>query len=87
MACKFGKSGSASKIGMHEGEIVDVREVSCLRPNADFQIWNLLCEGVAPCLGVANMFVEIDDEQRHNRPLCCSIICCNRNPRVLASRG
>src|ERR1700735_4266301 len=63
------KTGKRIEIGMHEGEIFDVRQLSRIRPNADFQIGKLCLERVAPCLGVADMLVEINDEQRHNRLL------------------
>ena len=54
---------------MHEGEIFDIRQVSCLWPDADFQIGKLFRECAAPCRGVADMLVEVNDEQRHNRLL------------------
>ena len=67
MAFKFGKTGKGIEIGMHEGEIFDIRQLSRIRPDADFQIGKLCRERVAPCRGVADMFVEINDEQCHNR--------------------
>jgi hypothetical protein len=54
---------------MHEGEIFDLRQASGVRPDADFQIGQLFSERIAPCRGVADMFVEINDEQRYNRLL------------------
>jgi hypothetical protein len=59
---------------MHEGEIFDIRQLSHIRPDADFQIGKLSRERVAPRLGVANVLVEINDKQRHNRLLSYSII-------------
>jgi hypothetical protein len=41
---------------------------------AEQQIGKRIPEHAAPCLGVADMFVEIDDERRHNRLLRYSII-------------
>ena len=41
---------------------------------AEQQIGKRFPERAAPCLGVADMFVEIDDERRHNRLLRYSII-------------
>ena len=58
---------------MHEGEIFDIRQVSRIRPNADLQIRKLFPERVAPRLGVADMFVEINDKQRHSRLLSYSV--------------
>ena len=49
---------------MHKGEIFDIRQVSGIRPNSDLQIRKLVTERVAPRPGVADMFVEINDEQR-----------------------
>ena len=69
MAFKFGKVGKRIEIGMHEGEIFDIRQVAGIRPDADFQIGKLCRERVAPSRGVADMLVEINDEQRHNRLL------------------
>src|SRR5271165_307277 len=68
------KSGKNIEIGMHEGEIFDIRQLSRIRPNADLQMGKLFPERVAPCLGVADMFVEINDEQGHSRLLNYSII-------------
>ena len=87
MAFKFGKVGKRIEIGMHEGEIFDIRQLSCIRPNADFQIGKLFRERVAPCLGVADMFVEINDEQRHNRLLSHSSHCSSRNCSVFPHTG
>src|ERR1039458_8042493 len=67
------KDGKGIEIGMHEGEIFDIRQNSGIGPDADLQIGKLFPERVAPCLGVADMFVEIHDEQRHNRLLSYSI--------------
>ena len=66
MAFKSGNAGS--EIRMHEGKVVDIRQISRLRPKANFQIGKLCRERVAPCPGVADMFVEINDEQRHDHP-------------------
>src|SRR5882762_3322550 len=74
------KNGKRIEIGMHEGEIFDIRQLSRVRPNADLQIGKLFPERVAPCLGVADMFVEINDEQRHDNPLRYSIIIVARIP-------
>src|ERR1700677_429109 len=63
------KSGKRTEIGMHEGEIFNIRELSRLRPNANFQLRKLCRERVTPCPGVADMFVEINDKQRHNHLL------------------
>ncbi len=57
------------EIGMHEGEVFDIRDVAGLGPDADFKVGELFAERVAPCLGVADMFVEIDDKQRQDRLL------------------
>ena len=54
---------------MHEGEIFDIRQLARAGPNANLQTRKLFRERAAPCLGVANMFVEIDDKQRHDRLL------------------
>ena len=59
---KFGKK---VEIGMHEREIFDIRQLSRIGPNANFQIGKLFRESVAPSLRVADTLVEIDDEQRH----------------------
>jgi hypothetical protein len=74
MVFQIRKNGKRIEIGMHEGEIFDILQLSRIRPNADFQIAKLSRELVASCLGVADMFVEINDEQRHYHPLCYSII-------------
>jgi hypothetical protein len=52
---------------MHEGKIFDIRQLSRIGPSADFQIGELRGERVALCLGAADMLVEINNEQRHNR--------------------
>ena len=57
------------EIGMHEGKVFDIRTVAGLGPDADFKIGELFAEHIAPCLGIADMFVEIDDEQRQDRLL------------------
>jgi hypothetical protein len=62
---QIGKSGQLIKIGMHEGEILDIRQHSRLGPKADFQIGKLFREGVAPGLRAADAVVQINDEQRH----------------------
>ena len=48
-----------------EGEVFDVLEVVRLGKDADFKVGQLVREIVAPRLGVADLFVEINDEQRH----------------------
>jgi len=53
------------EIRTHEGEIFNVRGVPRLRPDANFEIGELLRERVAPGRRGADDFVEIDDEQRH----------------------
>ena len=53
------------EIRMHEREIVDVRQIAGLRPDSNFQVWQLLLERIAPGRPVADMLVEIDDEQGH----------------------
>ena len=74
MAFKLGKTGSEFEVGMHEGEVFNIRQLSRIGPNADFQIGKLFLERVAPCLGVTDMFVEINDEQCHYHPLGYSTI-------------
>src|ERR1700683_1677300 len=80
------KDRKGIEIGMHEGEEFDIRQVSGFRPNADLQIGKLFPERVAPCLGVADMLVEIYDEQRHSRLLSCSFACC-RSTSVTCCRS
>ena len=58
---------------MHEGEILNIRQVSGIRPNADLQLRKLFPECVAPRLGVADMFVEINNEQRRGWFLSYSV--------------
>src|SRR3974390_3232125 len=63
---------------MHEGEILDIRQLSWIGPDANLQIGYLFLERITPDLCVADALVEIDDEQRHNwflfsshrRPAC-----------------
>jgi hypothetical protein len=43
-----------------EAEVFDIRNVAGLGPDADFKVGELFAERLAPCLGVADMFVEID---------------------------
>src|SRR4029077_4620322 len=50
---------------MHKGKVFDIRQLARLGPNANFEIGNLLREGVAPRLRVADALIEIDQEQRH----------------------
>src|SRR6516225_4896567 len=71
------KRGQRIEIGMHKGEVFDIRQFSRIGPNTNFQIRKLLRKGVAPCLRVADTLVEIDEEQRHDvsytsqpRPAC-----------------
>ena len=59
---KFGKN---VEIGMHEGEIFDIRHLPRIGPDANLQVGKLFRERVAPCLRVADTLVEIDKEQRH----------------------
>src|SRR6516164_7225573 len=60
------KRGQRIEIGMHKGEVFDIRQFSRIGPNTNFQIGKLLRKGVAPCLCVADTLVEIDEEQRHD---------------------
>ena len=59
------KFGECAEVGMHESEVVDLFDVAGLGPDADFQIGQMLLEGVAPGGCGADVLVEIDDEQRH----------------------
>src|SRR4029077_5400531 len=47
------------------GEVLDIRQFSGIRPNANFEVGKLLGKGVAPRLCVADTLVEIDDQQCH----------------------
>ena len=69
MAFRFGKVGKRIEIGMHEGEIFDIRQISGSGQMRISRSGSCSRERVAPRLGVADMFVEIDDEQRHDRLL------------------
>ena len=51
----------------------DIRQVSGIRRNSDLQIKKLFTERVAPRPGVADMFVEINDEQRRGWFLSYSV--------------
>ena len=66
MAFKIRKCREGIEVGMHKGEIFNIRQASSIRPNADLQLRKLFPECVAPRLGVADMFVEINDEQRYD---------------------
>ena len=68
IAFRFGKPRQNIEIGTDEGEIFDIRDLSRIGPNADFQIGKLVREIVAPRLRITDLFVEIDDEQRHVPP-------------------
>src|SRR5437879_2691527 len=47
------EGGELVEIRMHEGEVVDVVQLARIRPDADWQIGNLLPERVAPSLRIA----------------------------------
>src|SRR5208282_4308666 len=87
---QVGEYGKSIEIGMHEGEVFDICQPSGIGPDADFQIRKLFCEGVAPCLRVADTFVQIDHKQRHNsllsslqrRPACARAL--SRSGTLLA---
>ena len=53
------------KIGMHKGEVFNIRQLARIWPNANFEIGKLFGKGVAPRLRVADAPVEIDEQQRH----------------------
>ena len=57
--------GEGTEIGVHEGEVFYLRRVAGIGPEADFLVGEMFMERVAPCLGVADVFVEIDDEEGH----------------------
>ena len=61
--------GKRVKIRVHEREIFDIRRIARLGPDTNLQIGKLFAERVALRPGVADMFVGIDDEQRHDRLL------------------
>ena len=63
------KDRQRGEIGMHEREIFDIRQLSRFGPDTDFQVGELFRERGPPRHGIANMFVEIDDKQRHTRLL------------------
>src|ERR1700756_230835 len=73
------------EIGMHEGEVFDIRQFPGIGPSANFQIGKLLRKGVAPCLRVADTLVEIDEEQRHDFPIPSQ--CCPACARALSKSG
>jgi hypothetical protein len=56
------EGGKLVEIRMHEREVLDVLHLADIGPDANWQIGNLLLEGVMPCLGVADNLVQIDDE-------------------------
>jgi hypothetical protein len=62
---QIGKCGKRVEIRMHEGEIFNIRHLSRIGPDANFQVWQLFGEGVAPGFRIADTLVEIDKEQRH----------------------
>src|SRR5207244_34983 len=64
------KRGQSVEIGMHEREILDIRQFTRFGPDANFEIGKAFGEGVAPGFRVADTLVEIDDEQRHDLFLC-----------------
>ncbi len=53
------------EIGTHEGEVFDIRQLSRVRPDPNFDLGHLVLERVPPSLHIADIFVEVDDEQRH----------------------
>jgi hypothetical protein len=57
------KDHRAGEIAQHHRQ-PHIRQVSGIRPNSDLQIRKLFTERVAPRPGVADMFVEINDDQR-----------------------
>ena len=67
------KDREGIEVGMHKGEIFDIRQVSGIRRNSDLQIRKLFAERVAPRPGVADMLVEINDEQRRGWFLSYSV--------------
>jgi hypothetical protein len=62
---QFWEDRQRIEIGMHEGEVFDIRQLAGIGPDADFQIGELLREGFAPRRRVADTLVEFDDKQRH----------------------
>jgi hypothetical protein len=55
---QVGEGRKRIEIGMHEGEVFVIRNVAGLGPDADFKLGELFAERVAPCLGVADMFIK-----------------------------
>ncbi len=56
------EGGERVEIRMHEGEVFDVPHLARIRPDANRQIGKLFPERVAPCLRIADTFVQLDDE-------------------------
>ena len=56
------EGGKQVEIRMHEGEVFDVLQLARIGPDANWQIGKLLPECVAPCLGIADELVQVDDE-------------------------
>ena len=56
------EGGEQVEIRMHECEVFDVPHLARIRPDANWQIGNLLLERVAPCLRIADTLVQLDDE-------------------------
>src|ERR1700687_4724054 len=65
MAFKFGNSGRMSKSGCMKARYSISATSPGLGQVANFQVGKLFRKGVAPCLRVADTFVEINKEQRH----------------------
>ena len=62
MAFRFGKAGSWSKSGCMNARYSMSFTSPDIGPDANWQIGKLLPECVAPCLGIADDLVQIDDE-------------------------
>ena len=62
MAFRFGKAGSTSKSGCMKARYSMSLHLARIGPDANWQVGNLLPECVAPCLRIADVFVQIDDE-------------------------
>jgi hypothetical protein len=50
---------------MHEGEVFDLLQRARIRPDANWQFGNLLLEGVAPFLRVADALIQFDEQKCH----------------------
>ena len=59
---QIGEYRQRVEIGVHEGEILDIRQPSRIGPDTNFQLGELFRKGVAPRFRVADTLVEIDDE-------------------------